>query len=303
MRRFIYVLFSIIMFSGCTSSVISEDEFAKLNEGIENEKSQTPTIEELLLPESLGERVGGDSLIEVDYSNSELGYIQAKTLSEEHNRIKFRVEKDEVYTYDINYDLEYETFPLNMGDGVYTISAYENIEGDRYSPLFSFEIDVVLENETLPFLFPSQLSDYDAQTKAVLESFELTKDLDTELERVKAIYDYVVTNYEYDFEKQQAVRGEYVLPVLDETYDLKTGICFDYASITTAMLRAIHIPTRLVTGYVEEGYHAWVEVYIENIGWINPKIYFENKTWTSFDPTFDSMDSDYDGAYDVKYRY
>ena len=58
-----------------------------------------------------------------------------------------------------------------------------------------------------------------------------------------------------------------------------------------------------MTGYVEEGYHSWVEIYIDNIGWINPRVYFESNKWTLLDPTFDAMDNKYDGEYQIKYEY
>ena len=63
------------------------------------------------------------------------------------------------------------------------------------------------------------------------------------------------------------------------------------------MLRVQQIPTRLITGYVDEGYHAWVEVYLEGQGWVNPDIFIDKKTWTIMDPTFASSKYDYDGQY------
>lgn len=85
--------------------------------------------------------------------------------------------------------------------------------------------------------------------------------------------------------------------------EIKTGICFDYAALMTCMLRVQQIPTKLMTGYVEEGYHSWVEVYLKDIGWIDPRIYFESEVWTLIDPTFDAMDEPYKGSYEVKYNY
>ena len=81
------------------------------------------------------------------------------------------------------------------------------------------------------------------------------------------------------------------------------GICFDYAALMSAMLRVQQIPTRLITGYVDEGYHAWVEVYVQNEGWINPEILFESRQWTRMDPTYASVGMNYKGQYQDKYRY
>ena len=46
----------------------------------------------------------------------------------------------------------------------------------------------------------------------------------------------------------------------------------------------------MTTGYVTvDGntiYHAWLSVYIKNIGWIDDIIQFDGKNWSMMDPTF-----------------
>ena len=54
------------------------------------------------------------------------------------------------------------------------------------------------------------------------------------------------------------------------------------------MLRSQRIPTRLEIGYAGTEYHAWISVYIKDIGWINGIIQFTGDTWTMMDPTFAS---------------
>ena len=56
----------------------------------------------------------------------------------------------------------------------------------------------------------------------------------------------------------------------------------------TAMLRSQNIPTKLVVGYTGSIYHAWVSVYLENIGWVDNVIYFDGHDWKLMDPTFAS---------------
>ena len=48
-------------------------------------------------------------------------------------------------------------FPFTAGSGSYTVMAFQNISGDRYASLFSQVIDVELENDFLPFLYPCLL--------------------------------------------------------------------------------------------------------------------------------------------------
>ena len=58
-----------------------------------------------------------------------------------------------------------------------------------------------------------------------------------------------------------------------------------------------------------EEYHAWISIYIEDIGWINGIIEFDGSTWNLMDPTFASTSkspSDFiteDSKYLTKYVY
>lgn len=294
-------LLVIFLLVGC-NAISKKDKMS--NESIQNPESPSATIEEIRLPTASGTLTQSDGLVLIDYSNTDQGYIQAKTLSSDHQRLKIQIMNNEVkYNYDLNLDYEYETFPLNMGEGAYTITAFEHVSDNRYTPLFKIEVNVVFEQKNLPWLYPSQIVDYDQTCEAVIKSFELTAGDKTELDRVKSIYDYVTENIDYDWDKVEEVQGNYVLPVLDETLSSGKGICFDYAALMAAMLRVQNIPTKVITGDVEEGYHAWVEVYIHNMGWIAPHIYFEEETWTRIDPTFDAIGSNYRGKYETKYEY
>ncbi len=270
---------------------------------VENKESHSYTFDEILWCSS-GDLDYEDDKVLVDYSNTNEGYIMAKSKTSDHNRIKIMLIKDEEkYTYDLNKDLEFETYPLNMGSGTYTIKVYENINDDEYGLLYSFDIDVSLDSEFIPFLYPNQIVDYNSSTKCIEKSFELVKDDKTDLDRVDHIYHWVLDNVTYDWDKVEEVQGKYVLPILDDIYDEGKGICFDYAAIMAAMLRVQHIPTKVVTGMVSEGYHAWIEVYIENMGWIKPHVYFNSGEWTQMDPTYDAMDREYNGDYSIKYTY
>ncbi len=271
---------------------------------VDNPESKSYTFDEILWPSADGINVNSDNKVLIDYSNTSQGYFMAKTLTNDHSRIKIMVlNGDGKYTYDLNKDDAYEVFPLNLSDGTYTVKVYENIEDDAYALLFDTTFDVTLENEFVPYLYPNQVVDYDTNTLCLQKSFELVKDDKTELDRVQHIYTWVLDNIVYDWDKVEEVQGKYVLPVLDETYQEKKGICFDYAALMSAMLRVQHIPTKVVTGMVDEGYHAWIEVYIENMGWIKPHVYFNNGEWTTMDPTYDAMDQEYDGDYEIIYTY
>ena len=39
-------------------------------------------------------------------------------------------------------------------------------------------------------------------------------------------------------------------------------------------------------GWAGDIYHAWVSVYVDDIGWINGYLYFDGVNWRRMDPTF-----------------
>ena len=164
------------------------------------------------------------------------------------------------------------------------MAGYENIEGSSYAVLFKDSFDAPLENELLPFLYPNQFVDFDADSRAVATAAETVAGATDDLDAVAAIYHYVVENITYDAEKAATVTSGY-LPVVDETLASGKGICFDYAALTVAMLRSQNIPARLEIGYAGDAYHAWISVYTEETGWIDRLIEFSGD-WTRMDPTF-----------------
>jgi transglutaminase-like putative cysteine protease len=64
---------------------------------------------------------------------------------------------------------------------------------------------------------------------------------------------------------------------VDEIWNLKAGVCQDFAHVLLVMLRIAGVPARYVSGYIcpkgqelrgEGATHAWVEAYIPFHGWI-----------------------------------
>jgi hypothetical protein len=54
------------------------------------------------------------------------------------------------------------------------------------------------------------------------------------------------------------------------------------------MLRSQGIPARLVIGYAGQAYHAWIDVWSRETGWVSSIIFFDGQTWHLMDPTFAS---------------
>lgn len=227
----------------------------------------------------------------VDSTNASKGNIQITFTGTTDKAIKVTIEKGaEKYTYDLNNKGITEYYPLQMGNGVYKVKVLENTTGSKYTVIQTSEFDITLESEYAPYLVPNQMISYSNQSNAVKEASKITGGASNELDKVSAIYEYVVQNVSYDYNKAATVQSGYV-PNVDSVLSSKSGICFDFASLLSAMCRSQNIPTKLVMGYVAPNgvYHAWNEVFIKEVGWVKVGNYqFDGKTWKLMDPTFTS---------------
>ena len=119
---------------------------------------------------------------------------------------------------------------------------------------------------------------------------ELAQDCNTDLDAITNIYNYVIENITYDEKKAASVPYGYI-PVPDDTLSSGRGICFDYASLMSAMLRSQRIPTKLDVGYSGDVYHAWISCYVTEVGWVDNIIEFDGKSWSIMDPTLAASNS------------
>lgn len=228
----------------------------------------------------------GSGKVTVDASHASDGYVMIR-YSGGAGRVKVRITKGTQYTYNLNTAGAYETFPLTEGNGTYTVSVFEQVQGTSYSQALNQAVSVTLSNDKSPFLYPNQYCNFNAASSAVAMSDNLAAGLGTTLQKVEAIYNYAVNNLSYDYNKAATVQSGY-LPNNDTTLATRKGICFDYASLVAAMLRLQDIPSRVVVGYTGGAYHAWISVYTEEQGWVDNIIYFNGKEWRYMDPTFAS---------------
>ena len=110
----------------------------------------------------------------------------------------------------------------------------------------------------------------------------LTSKYDNNYDKVKALEEFLSTNYPYNLDVSPAPRGRDFVDYF--LFDGKEGYCTYYASALTIMARSIGIPARYVEGYIlppkptennpnlyyvtNQQAHAWTEVYFEGYGWL-----------------------------------
>ncbi len=264
------------------------------------------TPPEVLMPQ-LGEQqiheVYNEHSGMIDISFLSDGYVAAQITSPQQARM--RIIKGTIAdlgnaaledNYSIDNDGTVNYFPLTRGDGHYTfvLSFFaEDRDGQQmYSRLVVVEADVVLNSEFAPYIIPTRIVRYTPESELVATSHEITQNASTDLEVVQQIYAWIVENVQYDHAKVEEVRGASGYePYPDETLQTGLGICYDFASLAAAMLRANGIPTMLVKGdvsYGDEGtvYHAWNLVWTEESGWIAAGISANANDWSRIDTTF-----------------
>jgi len=257
-----------------------------------NEKvplAATPTASTVLTPTAPGTKVSKNQKAVIDYSNTGDGYIMIKYLQPTTKQLRVLVKgpSGTQYQYSLNQNGDYDVFPLSDGNGNYTVGVYEQIEGSKFSTSNSTTISVTLTDQFAPFLRPNQFVNFNSNSAVVAKAAELVKGKTTLTDKVSSVYNYLISNFTYDRQLAADVKPGYV-PDVDSVLEKKKGICFDYAAVMAAMLRSQGIPTRLVIGYAGEAYHAWIDVYSSETGWINNVIYFDGKDWKLMDPTFAS---------------
>ena len=266
----------------------------------------------MLLPQASGTKVQSNAKAAIDYSNIADGYVMVKYTAATSQKLKVIVKGPKTtYTYNLAADKVWDTYPLSDGSGAYTIGVYENVSGTKYAGVLSQSISVTRKDEFAPFVRPNQYVDYENAPKTVAKAAELVSGRTKELDKVQAVYDFVIKNIKYDKQLAATVKSGY-LPVLDTVLEKKTGICFDYAALMAGMLRSQGIPCKLVVGYAGQIYHAWISVYTKENGWVEGVVYFDGNSWQCMDPTFASTGNQSstvmqyigDGRnYTVKYLY
>lgn len=218
--------------------------------------------------------------------NSADATVRIKTGSTDYSNYKAIIEKDDV-EYIYNLVSEIDVLPLQMGSGQYTISILGSNDGRRYRQLSKQTIFVTLE-ENAVFLSSSQTVNWNEESEVAILAKELTKDAETDREKLEAIHTYVINNVKYDYEKAAKLPKGYI-PNPEDTLSEGLGICYDFAALTASMLRSVDVPTKLVKGYSSftPVYHAWNEVLIDG-------------EWVVIDASTDSIFVEYGARYSLE---
>ena len=215
----------------------------------------------------------------IDTSRATQGVVSVQLTTPVTKTTKVRIEKEsQIYDYNLpNNDVA--TFPLQSGAGTYKITVAENVSGTTYRVVKTQSVTVDYLDDRQVFTKSIQLINFNGQMVSIAELNGLVANMTTDKEKIQTIYKYIVSNFKYDLNKvEEVTTNSAYIPVLDRVYAAKKGICYDYASLFAAILRANNIPTKLDMGYFTQvnAYHAWNEVLVDG-------------TWMIIDTTYDSQ--------------
>lgn len=110
-------------------------------------------------------------------------------------------------------------------------------------------------------------------TNTIKLADEICGDCDTDEEKVKAIYNWMIHNFEYDYECEPFIQYFNVR----KTLSTRKGICYDFSHLFAALCRSQNIPCYVVDGDKRNNakyHHTWNRVYF-------------NGSWWNMDVTFD----------------
>lgn len=177
-----------LCFMCCTSLGLLRKIFRSRSPG--PPRDNTPQV---LTPSADGTVVFDNDYASIDASNQSQGYIMVSySGSCEKVKVQITGPDQNTYTYLLTARNEYTPFPLSSGNGTYLIQVMENVGGDSYVVSLTHDVDVQIENEFLPFLYPNQYVDFNADSQAVAEGSELAANTWSDLEVVQNIYNFVI---------------------------------------------------------------------------------------------------------------
>jgi len=195
-------------------------------------------------------------------------------------QIRVRIQKQGANaTYDYIFsNTNQNVYPLQLGDGTYTIMVLEHKAGNDYGKVLSETVTVSGVSPTAVYTNSIKMVDYTSSKTSISNLNALISGESDPNKKVDILFDYIITNFDYDYDKAATVGSNYI-PVIDSMYNAKKGICYDYSSMLAGALRSNGIPTKLQMGYnsdLGDQYHAWNEVYVGG-------------SWFKVDTTYDAQ--------------
>ena len=114
-----------------------------------------------------------------------------------------------------------------------------------------------------PYLHNGGATLWDTQTEELAD--DICADCETDEEKVQAIYQWIIHNFEYDYDYYAVIQYFNVR----HTLHTRKGVCYDFSNLFAALCRSQNIPCYVVDGtsYKTAAQHTWNRVYYNNFWW------------------------------------
>lgn len=218
-------------------------------------------------------------------------------LNQSSKIFKNLLDKEQNYKYDKNITLNSADLSYKLK---YVFNHLPQSVPDNFEDILSKRAEQIRKDYLqVPENLPQRVKDL---------SSDVTKNFTSDYEKLKAIEKYL-NNYTYTLTPGSIPKDRDAVDYF--LFDKKEGYCTYFASSMAVMARCAGIPTRYVQGFAlnqenQNGYatydfkgknaHAWVEAYIEGIGWIP----FEPTSTYKSNRDFKMYKNDYNPPANVK---
>ena len=114
-----------------------------------------------------------------------------------------------------------------------------------------------------PFLTNGGATLWDTQTEELAD--EICVGCETDEEKVQAIYQWIMHNFEYNYDYYAFIQYFNVR----QTLRTHKGVCYDFSNLFAALCRSQNIPCYVVDGvsYETAAHHTWNRVYYNSSWW------------------------------------
>lgn len=171
-----------------------------------------------------------------------------------------------------------DTFYSGDTSGIYEVSYYDMIKN-----LSALYLPSQYESAYRQFVYSNYLS-IDSESLAYMQELIQNEGFSaSDPEIINAVAKYIQQSaiYSLDFDENLEKESNIAIAFLR---DYKQGVCRHYASAAVLLYRALGIPARYTVGalaateenqwtdVLAKNAHAWVEVYVNNVGWVQVEV-------------------------------
>ena len=114
-----------------------------------------------------------------------------------------------------------------------------------------------------PYLLNGGATLWDTQTEEIAD--QICVDCETDEEKVQSIYQWIILNFEYDYNYHAFIQYFDIR----KTLRTRKGVCYDFSNLFAALCRSQNIPCYVVDGtsYETAAQHTWNRVCYNNSWW------------------------------------